>query len=257
MYSPLARAFNYALDRLSRFNVSGIPEFQEKHQIVFTHGYSFAGLSNPDIVLIKWNTFKRVHGHRGDAYSESYEPTICCGYDYSKPYLHWQDILSTLEVKCDNPGDAGDDGNGKARQKSVKSTHTRNFGDLGGDLETARPPKPTQSASLHMVDEGNPTRTRTSASPLSFFTFSLASAQVLTSLRNQEPSPSTSDQPPLPLGGIRGAILDPDTQRGFDPMRLRRQQERSAKAQSAIYASHKISSYFDISHTINLLLIGT
>jgi hypothetical protein len=34
-------------------------------------------------------------------------------------------------------------------------------------------------------------------------------------------------------------------------------QKRAPKVQSAIYASHKISSSFDISHTINLLLIGT
>jgi hypothetical protein len=256
MYLPLVRAFNYALDRLSRFNVSGIPEFQEKRQIVFAHGYSFEGLFSPDIVLVKWNTFKWVHAREGAAYSASYESTVCCGYGY-KPYLSWRNILSTLEIKRDNPGDAGDDGKGKAKQKFVNSPYTGNFGDLEGDLEMARPPKPTQSASLHMVNEGNPTRTRTSASPSSFFTFSLASVWTLPSLRNQEPLPSTSDQPPLSLGGIHGAILDPDIQRGFDPMRLRRQQEQSTKAQSAIYASHKISSYFDVSHTINLLLIGT
>jgi len=32
---------------------------------------------------------------------------------------------------------------------------------------------------------------------------------------------------------------------------------QAPKVQSAIYASHKISSSFDVSHTINLLLIGT
>ena len=36
-----------------------------------------------------------------------------------------------------------------------------------------------------------------------------------------------------------------------------RPQRQGPKVQSAIYASHKVSSSFDISHTINLLLIGT
>jgi len=36
----------------------------------------------------------------------------------------------------------------------------------------------------------------------------------------------------------------------------RRPQKQGPKIQSAIYASHKLSSSFDISHTINLLLIG-
>jgi len=34
-------------------------------------------------------------------------------------------------------------------------------------------------------------------------------------------------------------------------------QKQALKVQSAIYASHKILSSFDISHTINLILIGT
>ena len=37
----------------------------------------------------------------------------------------------------------------------------------------------------------------------------------------------------------------------------KRPQKQMPKVQSAIYASHKISSSFDISHTINLILIGT
>jgi hypothetical protein len=39
--------------------------------------------------------------------------------------------------------------------------------------------------------------------------------------------------------------------------RWKKPQKQALKVQSAIYTSHKISSSFDISHTINLLLIST
>jgi hypothetical protein len=45
MYLPLVKAFNYALDRLSGFDVPGLLEFQEKHQIVFA--CSSRGASSP------------------------------------------------------------------------------------------------------------------------------------------------------------------------------------------------------------------
>ena len=50
--------------------------------------------------------------------------------------------------------------------------------------------------------------------------------------------------------GTSGSAKDPEAK---EPERLRKQ---TPKIQSAIYASHKISSSFDISHTINLTLIG-
>ena len=37
MYTLLVKVFNYALDRLPKFNVPGLPEFKEKCQIVFAH----------------------------------------------------------------------------------------------------------------------------------------------------------------------------------------------------------------------------
>jgi hypothetical protein len=181
MYSPLIKAFNYALDRMSGFEVPGLPEFQEKRQIVFARSATrciesesyLQGSYKPDIILVKWNTFKRVHERAGAAYSESYESDICCESGCDQPRLSWRNLLSTLEVKRGGPGGAGNSGKkpskGKAKEKLVGSTYTEDFGDLKGDLEPARPPKPPQSAPLKMVDEENPTRPRMSISPSSFF----------------------------------------------------------------------------------------
>ena len=40
MHLPLVKAFNYALDRLSGFDVLGLLEFQEKRQTVFARSAS-------------------------------------------------------------------------------------------------------------------------------------------------------------------------------------------------------------------------
>jgi G:T-mismatch repair DNA endonuclease (very short patch repair protein) len=70
MYLPLVKTFNYALDWLSGFDVPGLPEFQEKRQIVFacssmrcikSESY-LQGSYKPDIILVRWDTFKQVHG---------------------------------------------------------------------------------------------------------------------------------------------------------------------------------------------------
>lgn len=50
--------------------------------------------------------------------------------------------------------------------------------------------------------------------------------------------------------GTSGSAKEPEAK---EPKRL---QKQTPRIQSAIYASHKISSSFDISHTINLTLIG-
>ncbi|KAF9643780.1 hypothetical protein BDM02DRAFT_1319862 [Thelephora ganbajun] len=71
MYSPLAKAFNYALDRLSRFQVLGLPKFQEDRQIVLIRSNAkyieseshLQGSYKPDVVLVKRNLFRRASVH--------------------------------------------------------------------------------------------------------------------------------------------------------------------------------------------------
>ena len=178
MYSPLIRAFNYSLDRLSKLKVPGLPDFKEQRQIVFTRSDAkciesesyLQGSYKPDIILVKWNVFKRAHQHAGAAYSNSYEEDICCESGCKRPSLSWRNLLSTIEVKRVGPEGAGNSGKtlskGKTAKKSAKSTYTGGFWDLQGDLEAGRPPEPSRSASLLMVDEENPTRSRMCAALL-------------------------------------------------------------------------------------------
>jgi len=185
MYSPLIKASNYVLDRLSGLKVPGLPDFQEDRQIAFARsdakciesGSYLQGSYKPDIVLVKWNLFKRAHQRAGAAYSESYESNVCCESGCEQPTLSWRNLLSTVEVKRGGPGDAGNNGRtlskGKAKKKTVKSEYTGDFLGLQGDLEAARLSEPQKPAPLKMVDEGNTTRPRTSIAPLSVFFFIL------------------------------------------------------------------------------------
>jgi len=184
MYCPLIKASNYALDRLSELKVPGLPDFQEDRQITFARSDAkcigsesyLQGSYKPDIVLVKWNLFKRVHQRAGAAYSESYESNMCCESGCEQPALSWRNLLSTIEVKRGGPGDAGNSGKtqfkGKAKKKFIKPEYTEDFGDLQGDLEAARPSEPPKPAPLKMVDEGNPTRHRTSIALLSVPSYS-------------------------------------------------------------------------------------
>ena len=174
MYNPLIKAFNYALDRLSKFDVPGLPEFQDEPKIVFARSdtkcigseHYLQGSYKPDIVLVKWKTFESTYGHKNSTYAESYKCDTCCESNQKEPALSWRNILSTIEVKRDGSGGAGKGGNqrskGKAREKSVKSVYTADFWDLEGDLGAVGSSKLQQPAPLKMVDEEFTTRSRMS-----------------------------------------------------------------------------------------------
>jgi hypothetical protein len=106
MYLPFVKAFNYALDRLSGFDVPGLPEFQEKRQIVFARSSTrciksesyLQGSYKLDIILVKWDTFKRAHECNDAIYSKSYKSNICSESDCDQPSLSWRNILSTLST---------------------------------------------------------------------------------------------------------------------------------------------------------------
>ena len=180
MYNPLIKAFNYALDRLSKFDVPGLPEFKEKTQIVFARSDAkcigsedyLQGSYKPDIILVKWDTFKSTYGYPNSTYAESYKWDTCCESGSDKPALSWRNILSTIEVKRDSSGGADKGGSqrskGKAKTKSVQSMYTRDFWDLEGDLRVAGPPNHPQSEPLKMVDEEFSTRSRMSIVLLCF-----------------------------------------------------------------------------------------
>ena len=161
MYDPLIKAFNYALDRLSKVDVGGLPKFKNERQIVFARSDTscigtetyLQGSYKPDIILIKWNKFKTEYGSKYHPYSESYGSEICCKSRRGKPYLSWSNILSTVEVKRGDSGGAGSEGKAKAR--SVKSKYDAGFMDLQGD-EVPESSKLPQSAPQKMVDEEYP-----------------------------------------------------------------------------------------------------
>jgi len=172
MYSPLIKAFNYALDRLSKFEVPGLPRFQKQRQIVFARSDPkciesesyLQGSYKPDIVLVKWDVFKRAHRRPRAVYSDSYESRTCCESACDQPSLSWRNLLSTLEVKRGGSRGAGPSGNkqskGKEKAKSVKLMYTGKFGELQRDLEAAGPSAGSSRPSLpSMVAEEYSTRT--------------------------------------------------------------------------------------------------
>jgi hypothetical protein len=175
MYAPLVKAFNYALGRLSELDVPGLPQFEEKRQIVFACSDAkcimsedyLHGSYKPDIILVKWDVFKKTHKHTSAAYSESYESSICYKSGRDRPALGWHNILSTVEVKRGGSGRTGSSGNnrskGKAKEQPPEPAYSKDFGGLQGDIEGPGPSKLPQSAAPKMVSEEYPTRSRMSA----------------------------------------------------------------------------------------------
>ena len=169
MYIPLIKAFSYALDQLSKFNVPGLPEFQEERQIVFARSdlkgilskSYLRGSYKPDIIQVKWNVFRTACKFSIAAYQESYQSYICCKSGCDQPVFRWRNILSTVEVK--RGGSRGTDKNrnkrskGKTKEKSVKSIYVGDFWGLQ-DLEAPGSSKLPQSAPPKMVDEEYSTR---------------------------------------------------------------------------------------------------
>jgi len=165
MYTPLIKAFNYSLDRLSKVDVTGLPKFEEEHQIVFvpsdakyigTETY-LQGSYKPDIILIKWNKFKAEYGskNKNQPYSESYR--LPMRGKSGRSSLSWRNILSTVEVKRDDSGGAGS--KDKAMERSVKPKYTGGFGDLQDrEVVGSSSSKLPQSAPQKMVDEEYSTR---------------------------------------------------------------------------------------------------
>ena len=288
MYLPLVKAFNYALDRLSSFKVPDLPEYREEGQIVFARSATKCikpesyrqGSFKPDIILVKWGALKKGHRCRYPdvAYSQSWESDVYCESGCDEPTFNWRNLLSTLEVKH----------GGKAKGEGFPSKYTRDFSDLGGDLEVVAPPGSPRPAQLKMASEENPTRSCKFTTPSPLLTFSRVPVGTRSGLRNQESPSSTSDRP-LILQKRRRTLHElserfskksksdsntkPDVAGGREP-ETSTSRKSGAKAegsnelevevpkqvprvQSAIYASHKLSSSFDTSHTINLLLIGT
>jgi hypothetical protein len=108
MYDPFVRACNYALHKLSKVNVGGLPEFEKHKQIVFVRNHDRAVMSGshlrnsrvrPDIVLLQWNTFKKWREHEDATYSRSYNDDICVSKREFKENLTWRQIRSTVEMK--------------------------------------------------------------------------------------------------------------------------------------------------------------
>ena len=179
MYLPLVKAFNYALDRLSSFKAPGLPKFREEGRIVFACSATtcirsesyLQGSYKPDIVLVKWNTFKRAHECPNATYSQSYESNICHESGCNQPTLGWRNLLSTLEVKHSRFRNTAAFGigpsKGKAKRKLVQPTYSREFGNPVGPEGVPAPGAP-QPMPPKMVREESQTRARKFAAPSPF-----------------------------------------------------------------------------------------
>ena len=166
MYSPLIKALNSALDQLSKIKVPGLPDFNKDRQIVFARSDArciesesyLKGSYKPDIVLVRWETLKKMQGKLQASFSHSYTSDICCKSGCDQPKLDWRNLLLTLEVKCGSK-------HGGANKWFLKNTYSSDFGDLSAEPTTADPPTFPPPALPHRAREIYPTRSRTSVSP--------------------------------------------------------------------------------------------
>ena len=93
MYDLPIKAFNYALDRLSKVDIDGLSEFMKERQIVFARSDTkyigtetyLQGSYKQDIIPIKWSKFKAEYESEHHPYSESYRSEICCKSRRGKP----------------------------------------------------------------------------------------------------------------------------------------------------------------------------
>jgi hypothetical protein len=106
MYEPFVRAFNYALDEISKINVAGLPKYSEEKQIVFVSHHDRVvhsahhqrdSRARPDIVILQWNAFKEKMQLPTSPYSDTYDGDICVSK--SELSLVWRDVRSTVEMK--------------------------------------------------------------------------------------------------------------------------------------------------------------
>ena len=113
MYPPLIMALNNTLGELSKIKIPGLPDCKEDNQIVLvrtdarwvtTESYVQDQFEpedqfEPDIVLLRWQTFKEIRGGPSPLFSDTYTSDICCKSGTDQPKLNWRNLLSTLEVK--------------------------------------------------------------------------------------------------------------------------------------------------------------
>jgi hypothetical protein len=128
MYDPFVRACNYALDKLSKIHIEGLPEFSEEKQIVFfrnhdrsvqSHSHQRESRVRPDIVLLGWNRFKELYKEpraTPPSYSDSHSTDLCTLNSELK--LSWRDVRSTVEMKKFR------------RRRERKTTFDKDFGAL-------------------------------------------------------------------------------------------------------------------------------
>ena len=150
MYPPLINALNYALDELSRFNVPGLPQFQESRQIAFvrsgpnhTASKSYLRCHEPDIVLIRWDVFEEQHKGDKISYPKSRDSDVCCKPEFC---ISWRGFLSTLEIRP-GPSKASDDSGKKSVDKpgagGNPARQAGDFDELGGPPTSVVPTRPS------------------------------------------------------------------------------------------------------------------
>lgn len=190
MYSPLVKALNLALDRLSEIKVHGLPDFEEKHQIVFVHTNArnvatedyFQRQFKPDIALLQWKTFKKLEFEDIDGesppFSETYSSDLCCKSGTTQPKFNWRNLLSTLEVKRG--------GNEVIISGFPNKLYTPGFGELSMGPTVDEPPTSLPLTRSVMAREIFPVDSGMSISPSTF-------ARPLT-------HPSSAQRPPYKQG---------------------------------------------------------
>lgn len=170
MYTPLIKALNHALSTLSKINVPGLPNFEERRQLVFARSDAKSVESEshlqsrykPDIVLLRWETFKqKLKTTRSSIkYSDTYLSDTCCKSGTDQSRFNWRNLLSTLEVK--NRGDK------RAGGRLINFNYTSGFEDLSVKPTVAEPPAFSPPAQCDIARSTLSTGSRMSVSPSPF-----------------------------------------------------------------------------------------
>ena len=268
MYSPLIKAFNYGLEKLSNIDVPQLPKFQKSDQVVFVRvdpkpvarETYLQGLYKPDIALTKWNLVEEQQEGTETDYSKSHNSDLCCSPRSSFPKSHpsWKDVLLTVEVKRGS-STASKAGGKESVDKPGAKEYTSVFGELEGDSCQDAPSSepPSSPYVVRMARERRPKRSGTSIvlalpSLRSHWVLACGGSRGLKVGKETFRIKRGTTNPSGKNGGERGALSE-DGKKADVPAKALQQPNR---IQSAVYAAHRLSSSFNITHTINIVLVG-
>ncbi|PPQ66181.1 hypothetical protein CVT24_000158 [Panaeolus cyanescens] len=240
MYGPLIIACNYAFYLLSTLNVAPLPDYNEKTQLVMIRRDSTPTQPEqedergykPDLCIVFWEWIRQS--------TQGYDITFKETNPIWEKILIWRNMLCPVEVKPATlrrlqPSPAG------------AVSDTTDFWSLNerrvvwqSNQKPAYAPVTSNPVSL-TIDKVS-TRSRTNASSTPVNTWAHQAQEVGSSKKRK-----TEDAPNAePVASKRAKTSEHTVTSKEDD-----------RAQLALYSAHRLSSFFDITHTFSMLLRGS